>query len=166
MNSLLQLLQTSTADLLTEFVQMSADWAETKWNRTQNYKESQWKKYRPIYRTKDHNGFLQTVQSVHPEHTATSLKEWLQVAKIQKTSLEKYINGAKDVAILHYTSSLQKLATRLGAMDFQWDNLQIGTAKIDQNITTSITDGTKTVRAWTIIAQGDIQKPHYRYFIK
>lgn len=82
MKNLLELLQTSTADLLIEFVQMTADWAETKWNRTQNYKESQWKKYRKKYKTKDVNGDLQTVQSVHPEHTTDSLKEWQAVAAI------------------------------------------------------------------------------------
>jgi hypothetical protein len=166
MKNLLELLQTSTADLLTEFVQMSAEWAETKWNRTQNYNESQWKRDRPwisAYGSDKKNVRCQQIEMVH---TTKSLRKWQAVVAIQKTPLEKYIQEAKDAAFLHYISSLQKLATRLGAMDFQWDNLKVGTAKIDQNITTTISDGTKTVKAWTIIAQGDIQRPHYRYLIK
>ena len=37
---------------------------------------------------------------------------------------------------------------------------------IGVNIESIITDGTKTVRAWTIVAEGEIQRPHYRYLIK
>lgn len=34
------------------------------------------------------------------------------------------------------------------------------------NIETTITDGVKKVRAFTIVAEGEIQRPHYRYLIK
>jgi len=46
------------------------------------------------------------------------------------------------------------------------DNLQLSTSYLDPNISTKITDGKKTVNAWTIIASGPIQRPHYRYLIK
>jgi len=34
------------------------------------------------------------------------------------------------------------------------------------NIETTLTDGEKMVRAYTIIAEGQVQRPHYRYLIK
>ena len=37
---------------------------------------------------------------------------------------------------------------------------------LDPNMSTIITDGKKVVRAFTIIASGAIQKPHYRYLVK
>jgi hypothetical protein len=39
-----------------------------------------------------------------------------------------------------------------------------GTVGVNINIT--LTDGDKTVRAYTIVAEGEIQKPHYRYLVK
>jgi hypothetical protein len=34
------------------------------------------------------------------------------------------------------------------------------------NFETTLSDGEKIVRAFTIVASGEIQKPHYRYLIK
>jgi hypothetical protein len=34
------------------------------------------------------------------------------------------------------------------------------------NIDMTLTDGEKTVKAFTIIAEGQIQRPHYRYLVK
>jgi hypothetical protein len=46
------------------------------------------------------------------------------------------------------------------------ENLKVVTSHIGININTTISDGDKTVKAWTIIAEGEIQKPHYRYLVK
>jgi len=44
--------------------------------------------------------------------------------------------------------------------------LKVQTSHIDVNIDTTLTDGEKTIKAFTILAEGAIQRPHYRYLIK
>ncbi len=79
---------------------------------------------------------------------------------------DKYVTKQIKLAEEHYTSSIQKLALRIEAKGMNQDTLQIMTSHIGVNIESIFTDGTQTVRAWTIIASGPIQRPHYRYLIK
>ena len=44
--------------------------------------------------------------------------------------------------------------------------LKIINAHVGVNFETTFTDGEKTITARTVIASGEIQKPHYRYIIK
>jgi len=50
--------------------------------------------------------------------------------------------------------------------NLDWTNIKIENGSVGVNINITITDGEQTVRAWTIIAEGEIQRPHYRYLIK
>ena len=75
---------------------------------------------------------------------------------------EKTMNNAKQ----HYENSIEKLAYRIKKKGLNISKLKATTSYIDVNISTILTDGEKTVRAWTIIASGSIQRPHYRYLIK
>jgi hypothetical protein len=72
----------------------------------------------------------------------------------------------EKIAIEHYEFSIEKLAERIIKKGLNQDNLKIVTSHIGVNIETTINDGNKTVRAFTIIAEGEIQKPHYRYLVK
>ena len=76
--------------------------------------------------------------------------------------LEKELKYAKE----HYESSLNKLTARIKQKDLDYKNLQVRTARIGRNIETTFTDGKQIVRAWTVIAKGPIQRPHYRYLVK
>ena len=66
----------------------------------------------------------------------------------------------------HYTNSIAKLALRIEKKGLNQEKIEMTTGYVDVNITTTITDGEKVVRAWTIIAGGEVQKPHYRYLVK
>ena len=44
--------------------------------------------------------------------------------------------------------------------------LKVKTSHIGVNIDTILSDGEKQVREITIVASGEIQRPHYRYLIK
>ena len=66
----------------------------------------------------------------------------------------------------HYEASIFKLADRLLKKGLDVENLEMTTAMMGLNIDTVITDGKKTLHAYTIIAGGPIQRPHYRYLIK
>lgn len=65
-----------------------------------------------------------------------------------------------------YTDSIHKLAARIDKKGLNKSAITIKTARVKQNIETTFTDGVLTVRAWTIIASGPVQRPHYRYLIK
>ena len=79
-----------------------------------------------------------------------------------KTYLEKQEQTAED----HYENSILKLADRIEKKELNQSNLLVKTAHVGVNIETTLTDGEKTVRAFTIIAEGEIQRPHYRYLVK
>jgi hypothetical protein len=69
-------------------------------------------------------------------------------------------------AELHYEKSLHKLISRVESKGLNVDNIKIESNSIDVNINLILTDGEKTVKAWTIVAEGPIQRPHYRYLVK
>jgi hypothetical protein len=77
-----------------------------------------------------------------------------------------HIDRAVAMAERHYAQSIEKLAIRITKKGLAQWNLRVGTSHIGVNIETILTDGIKTVRAWTIVASGQIQRPHYRYLIK
>ena len=68
-------------------------------------------------------------------------------------------------AISHYEDSIAKLAARIEAKGLNVSNLKVKTSHIGVNIETVLTDGSKTVKAFTIIAEGQVQRPHYRYLV-
>ncbi|MFW6219974.1 MAG: hypothetical protein ACOC33_03965 [bacterium] len=79
---------------------------------------------------------------------------------------EEFIDRTIKSAEKHYENSIAKLADRIEKKELNIDKLKVETSHVGVNIDTVLTDGEKTVRAWTIIASGPIQKPHYRYLIK
>lgn len=79
---------------------------------------------------------------------------------------QKFINSEKIKSENHYQQSILKLADRIEKKGLQKENLKFHTKEIGVNIETILTDGIKTVKAWTITAEGPIQRPHYRYLVK
>jgi hypothetical protein len=80
--------------------------------------------------------------------------------------LKKFIIKEEKSAELHYSNSILKLSERIIKKGINVDKLEMITGVVGVNIETTLTDGEKTVKAWTIIAEGEIQKPHYRYLVK
>jgi hypothetical protein len=86
--------------------------------------------------------------------------------EIVSKGFDVYESRLVKLADLHYEDSITKLAIRIEKKELDQSKLSVVTSHIGQNIETILTDGTKTVRAFTIIASGPVQKPHYRYLIK
>lgn len=81
----------------------------------------------------------------------------------------KELKNAED----HYNSSIEKLAFKLNQKGITEDQeFEITSGRVKMNfecvIHHSKIDGkyTQHTKAWTIIAEGPIQRPHYRYLIK
>jgi hypothetical protein len=78
----------------------------------------------------------------------------------------EYITKRLKMAEIHYQNSIEKLANRILQKGLIENLILFKTAKIGANIECQITDGTKTVKCWTITAWGEIQRPHYRFLVK
>lgn len=89
-----------------------------------------------------------------------------KVIRILNNGLDKYIEDSLKSAELHYTNSILKLNDRILKKEMNLDKLIIFNSSIGININTTITDGYKSVNAFTIVASGEVQKPHYRYLIR
>lgn len=89
-----------------------------------------------------------------------------EVRKAKALGMEGFINKDLKLAELNYNESIQKLALRVSSKGLDLENLKMQSSYLDPNMSTIITDGKKSVRAYTIIASGAIQKPHYRYLVK
>ncbi len=113
--------------------------------------------------------FLPLPNGVHPCNDKISITLDNLISKIRSSvnmGIEKFVSKEENLAVKHYNNSIVKLAKRISRKDLDLNNLEMNTVCMDVNIETFITDGKKMVKAWTIIAGGCVQRPHYRYLIK
>jgi hypothetical protein len=68
----------------------------------------------------------------------------------------------------HYSDSLMKLAERINQKGMDMTNFQLTSGYVGINLEMTMTDGVKSVSAWTIWAAQDSElvSPHYRYLVK
>lgn len=103
-------------------------------------------------------------------HSKASYAYWNMIRSVVRGGLESYLSKANEDAELHYTSSIKKLVNRIVKKNLNLSNITINTDYTrfgsDGSLETIITDGTTTIKAWTILACGEINAPHYRYLIK
>jgi hypothetical protein len=80
--------------------------------------------------------------------------------------IEKFVQKQVKEAGEHYESSILKLSAKIEKKGLNIEKLEVKSGMVGVNFETTLTDGEKIVRAFTIVASGEIQKPHYRYLIK
>lgn len=86
---------------------------------------------------------------------------------IVSKGFEKFEAGEVKTAINHYESSIRKLASRLTDKGITDDsNFEIVSGRVGHNFECTIKHGNETTRAWTIIAEGEINRAHFRYLVK
>jgi len=98
-----------------------------------------------------------------------NIKDWNAGCKeTVDQGITTYLEKTWKLAEMHYQNSIVKLANRINNKKLNIKNLKAKTeySRVDVNISTIISDGEESVRAWTIIAGGEIQRPHYRYLVK
>lgn len=86
--------------------------------------------------------------------------------KAKALSEEEFVNKEVQKAEAHYLSSIAKMAERIESKGLDVSKLEVEYARLGVNFEAVITDGIKKVRAFTIVASGEVQRPHYRYLIK
>lgn len=79
---------------------------------------------------------------------------------------DKFLQNEKTKAVQNYETATQKAAFKI-QQKLNVQNIKIQTSEISfGNIDMTFTDGTKKVTCQTIIAEGMIQKKHFRYLVK
>lgn len=85
---------------------------------------------------------------------------------VKRNEQDKFIETEMAVADKRFDDNVLKLAARLIKKGINSENINIKATIAMPNIECVINDGNKYITAYTIIAGGNIQRPHYRYLIK
>ena len=165
-SNLIDKLQSETKELKQKFLNMTKEWATSNFERVEktfNWKEIDWCKYLKIEPSAD-NTFPRGFYNTSKAKTYEKLKR--EIDGIRRFGKSGYVSNALKDAEIHYEESIKKLATRIEEKGLDIENLKLSSSNVGVNFETKITDGVKTVRAFTIIASGLVQRPHYRYLVK
>ncbi len=175
MKNLIEILKTETASLKEQYIQKTQEWASNYYNllvERNNWDEKKWCEFFGLtpelknahIQNRSYYGFPSGFYNTSNARKFDTLKA--EIRKMSCTSLSEYLAKEEKFAIAHYELSIEKLAARIEKKGLNIDSLTVTTSHIGVNINTTLTDGSKTVKAFTIIASGEIQKPHYRYLVK
>lgn len=173
MDKLVKQLKEQTQSLKEQYIEMTKKWAYNQYKilvKMSKWGEKQWCEWlgvEPVYINRHSDGFYSFPKGFFNTHEAkTYHNKRNEATRTARMGEKKFIDKVIQKAENHYESSIIKLANRIMKKDLDTDNLKMETSHIGVNIETTISDGHKTVRAFTIIAGGPIQRPHYRYLIK
>lgn len=174
MKTLIDILKEETKTLKVQYLEMTEKWALNYYKiceERKKWKELDWCKFYGItpvmINPGSHMQFLSFPRGFHSTKQARVFKrDKDNIRQIISLGLEKYLQKEIRYAELHYENSIKKLATRIEKKGLDQSKLNVITSHIGVNINTTLTDGVKTVRAFTIVASGEIQQPHYRYLVK
>lgn len=108
---------------------------------------------------KDYNNYTLRRDSMEAEKIVSRYRS------IARESVENYIASEVKHGEAHYEASLLKLADRLISKGIS-ENFTIKSGYVGVNFEVVITHELGQVKAWTIIACGEIVRPHYRYLVK
>lgn len=170
MTSLENILRIETADFKTMFLDMREQWAKSKFKQSEERKEwsvLDWCNHfniSPKVLAKGTRSEFNTFPATETGKQATTM--CAEVKSICALGLAKYMAGEIKKANDHYESSLLKLAFRIEQKGLNIESMKAISGRVGVNIEITLSDNVKTVKAWTIIAEGEIQRPHYRYLIK
>lgn len=174
MQKLIDILLKETDILKEEYIDKTEKWAKENFIRVEGLKKwttERWCKYFNIEPRMANPGsnmqFLTFPTGFYnTKNSKTYSRMQDEISKILRLGLSEYISHQKQYAEKHYVDSIQKLAYRCQKENLDIENIRVHTSKIGVNIDTLISDGHKTIKASTIIASGEVQRPHYRYLIK
>jgi hypothetical protein len=149
MNKLIDLLKKETETLKVQYLEMTEKWAVTEFENLRQFAKD-YQDGKLVYKGEVEKRYYRL-----PYYIVNS-----------NGKVEQHIEKMVKNAIEHYDFSIEKLAARIEKKGLNVETLKTSTSHIGVNIETTLTDGEKTVRAFTIIAEGAVQRPHYRYLIK
>ena len=174
MKTLVEILITETSELKEIYIEKTIAWANSHYEHLESFKkysEVDWCKYFHIEpevkypgTASEYSGFPRGFYNTSKARELRRIQD--EVYGVTSKGLEGFVSKEVSKAELHYKQSIEKLAARIEKKGLITENLTVKTGRVGINIETVLTDGVKTVKAFTIVAEGEIQRPHYRYLIK
>jgi hypothetical protein len=174
MENLINILKKETETLKVQYITKTKEWARDQFDDIMvrsGWDNLQWCNFfgltQEVYnegRLSEYKSFPRGFYNSKQSREYSRLQD--QVSKVKKMGIEGFVLAEEKKTELHYEGSIVKLANRIEKKGLNIDKLVVETSHIGVNINTTLTDGEKTVRAFTIIASGEIQRPHYRYLVK
>ena len=175
METLINILLKETETLKIQYINSTTEWADKYYNlcvKRSYWKEEQWCEYFGIT-PELHNPTLPTIAFLGFPigfYNKKESKEYLcmknELKSMMKLGNELYVFKEKQKAEKHYMDSIKKLAFRIQEKGMVETDIKTVSSHIGVNFNTTITDGIKTIKAFTVLAHGEINRPHYRYLVK
>ena len=174
MENLINILKKETETLKVQYIDKTKEWAKDQFDAIMvrsGWDNLQWCNFfgltQDVYnegRPSEFKSFPRGFYNSKQSREYNNFKD--KASKVKQMGVEGFMLAEEKKAELHYEGSIVKLANRIEKKGLIVDKLVVETSHIGVNINTTLTDGEKTVRAFTIIASGEIQRPHYRYLVK
>ena len=149
---LVSLLMEQLQDLKISYIQKTVEWAKGEAKRNIERRDDFKKNSRELH-AKNRNEYWET-------------EKWVYQTPAWKFDPILFAEKAGPMAAEHFDFSIQKLAMRVLKKGLDEKLVTVSNSSVGVNISATITDGTQTVNAFTIVAHGPIQRPHYRFLTK
>lgn len=177
--SLVLLLKSYTSDLLPEYITRCKNWERFEFSEREKWiqvaegdKDEKWYNYfgiacHQVYPGKPHSfwsvdydvkGARKLYDKVCDQSKA--------IRKYLDKGLEKAIECAEILAINHYNSAISTLAFRIEDKGLNINSMEVLKSGISGNIELLLSDGENSIKAWTIWAEGEVNRPHFRYLVR
>lgn len=174
MENLEDKLRKETAELKAAYLVQTRNWAKNHFEAMKaklNWSKEQWAKHLDIETevyyegtASEHVDFKRGFHSTRKARVYHS--EYSAALNVTYKGLNAYVESKEKDAVMHYDNSIKKLGSRLEgkgvSTDFEMVHQRLG---VNFEIIIKHPDG-KFTKAWTIIAEGEIQRPHYRFLVK
>lgn len=173
---LFDLLVQNTQDLYNEYIKRTEEFAISYFNQMaerNRWNEKQWADFLGVGVRVANKGKL-TEFITFEEGFYNTKKSRVYRSKrnecsvVSKRGLQAQIDYELNKAEIHYQDSIKKLNDRLikkGVPEGS-ENVIISNARVGVNLEITIQFNDIKVRAWTVVASGPVQRPHYRYLVK
>jgi len=179
MKSLKEQLIDATQDLKEAYINKTIEWAKKDYElakKKDKWTINDWCEYldltpRVVYRSAD-NGFAFPEGFYNTRKSREYSRMLNEIQSILRIPIEKYIEKEVKRAEMHYEQSIEKLVLRLIRKGVDESKpFEITSQRIGVNFECMIqfhntSNEEKYVKAWTIVASGSVQRPHYRYLVK
>jgi hypothetical protein len=173
METLKNILIAQTAEFKAAFMAKTQVYAENEFNRQtkiDKWTKSEWCEFFGLTPQVTESFGKTYVDFPRGFHNTKDAKTYLNMSSKAYATIRNgqgaFIIKSLEIAEKHYIDSIEKLAARVESKNLNAESIEVTSGFQGINFECTITDGIKKVRAFTIIAEGEIVRPHYRYLIK
>jgi len=169
---LIEKLREATTRLKEVYINKTIEWAEKRFalaTTRKNWTDEKWLiEFEVEYEIiKRHSYTWYSAKNQRSENYKRMQRGKTEDEIVLKKGKKGYIDECVDLAKRHYEESLIKLSDRLNAKGIKDEtNFTIKQGRLSDNFEIEIEHNGVITRAWTIIAYGPVQCPHYRYLVK